>query len=215
MSDLPRFDFSGMDSYTDEEVSKATERKESKVFKPGQYDVVVDQVLAAKDPTDKNWRQIRVVYTAGGKQVSDFIMFPITKTTEFTGRSGKATSMPLIRLKNFMTALGLEVTGTNLKTLLSKTLSNPAQLVGKPLTVRIGYRKAHPKFVRDASNNTSVQIELNDGSVLCDAGGAALNFGNVDALLAHAESNQIEIEQFPNITDYVKSAKPAAAATNW
>lgn len=213
---MPSFDFSKADYKDDAELTKAVEEKaksSSTVFRPGRYEVVIEAAKFLKiNPNDSNWGDYEVQYKgANGRQIRDYLRVPY-KTQVF---GDKKSFGPYNHLKTFCAALGQELQTPTLADQLKKLFSKPEKLVGKSVTVEIGFRKGYIKWTGKAEDGTNRYVLCTrDHSEVRGSDGSALEFSDPKAAELYATDKNIAIDRFPNVLTYAKSAQATTGTTN-
>lgn len=216
--EMPRFDFSGASIKSEEDLAaaEAATNKGDKYFKPGKYDVVINRVEfrgAAK--SDPNWGNLEVEYRGTGeKLIRDYILVPFKDVTY----GEKKSLFPFQKVKQFCAALGHTVRVETLGDTLKSVFGNTTKLTGKSVSIEVGYRKGHIKWVgKTAEGNTILHIIDRDGNAVRDADLNALEFADREAAEQFANDNKIAIDKYVNVLSYTQSAtaQAPAKAANW
>jgi hypothetical protein len=215
--EMPRFNFSKSSIKTDEELQAAAEasNKGSKFFQPGKYEVVIDAVEykgpAKGDPT---WGNLEVTYKgAGEKTIRDYILVPFQDVKY----GDKGTLFPFRKVQNFGESLGTTVTMANLEAAMKALFANPEKLKGRPVSIEVGYRKGHVKYLGKHDDGTKrYGIVDRDGNSVRDADMKSVEFPDFEAALGYAEDQKIPVDKFVNVLSYEKSSVAAPkASTGW
>ena len=193
----------------------------SKYLDPGKHDVTIQSAEYTGPARDPNWGNFRLTLEGvGAKTTKAFLMVPMSDVEYTNPDTGKKTTFLYTKFVAFMKALGVGVTLETLEDVLNGNFSDPTkQLVGRPLTIDLGYDGNYIKYVgKDEIGGKVFNIVMADGSVLADTRGKALVFADMDAASAHAEANQIRIQKFASVLEYsapVGGKVKIAANSNW
>lgn len=216
---IPKFDFSESPIKTEEELQASPEslnQGQNKYFRPGRHDATIVKVEyqgQAKDPT---WGKFLVhLEGTGRKEIRSQVMVPF-KSVEFIDKSGRPTKFLYQKFVAFMASLGYTVKVQDLQTLLPEVWTKPENtLVGKTVGIDVGYRGNFIRYDgKDEIGQKKYTIEFADGSVLCDASKRVMYFADYDAVMAHAEANQTEIQRFVDVLSFV-TPKNATSNSGW
>lgn len=198
------------------QVTKTTSK--SKVFAPGLHEVTISEVKDMGVSSDATWTKIGLVLNGPGeKQIRSMVLVPHNDVT-FKGTSGKPTLVPFKTLKNFVDALGTELTVENVGQVLPMLFNNSEILVGLNLKIKVGYKGSHITYGgKDSTGTTQYNITLGNGTLMADAGAKTLTFANRDAASAYLTENSIDYAEFPSVLSYDKSETPnsLSADANW
>lgn len=172
------------------------EKKEVKFFLPGQHEVEIS-LLEEKKPvaSDPSWINYWLeVSGTGGKRTGVNVSVP----TESLSFAGKDDNYPKTKLLQLLSALGYDVTPKNLATILEQTFGKPERMVGRRLTIQVGYDGPH---LMPASGKFNLVSRW--GRALKDkATGEALSFADRAAAELYCETNKVKLQKFPVITEF-------------
>lgn len=212
--EMPRFDFSGATIKTDEELVAAEagdKKKGDKYFRPGQYDVVIEDVvfqgMAAKDP---NWGKLAITYKAGEKTIMDFVLIPFKDVTYGENK----TLFPFKKVQNLASALGTPVTIATLGDSMKTLFGRPEKLKGRPVKIEVGYQKGYVKYNgKNAEGATTYILCDKEHNPVRDNSLNVVTFPDFDAALGYATENKIPVDRYVNVLSYTASAVAATTAT--
>jgi len=220
MSNLPKFNFSGVSVKTDAELNAklAESDTRSKYFRPGKHVVTIGEVVYQGLAGDDRWGKFLLTLNGvGGKTTTSQLIVPL-KDVMYRTKAGKETAFMFKKMQNFMSALGVDLQISNLEDTLKANFSDLTTLVGTELEIDIGYNGNHIGYDgKTAAGESKFVIRMKDGSTIADQAGESEVFTTRDAALAHAESLQISIEEYSSVLNY--SVSPTGAklkvAGNW
>lgn len=179
-----------------EKSSQKKEKKEVKFFLPGQHEVEIS-LLEEKNPVaaDPTWINYWLEVTGtGSKRTGVNISVP----TESLSFNGKDDNYPKTKLLQLLSALGYEVTPKNLASILEQTFGKPERMVGRRMTIQVGYDSAHLVPAGGKLNLVSRW-----GRPLKDkATGEPLSFADRAAAELYCETNKVKLQKFPVITEF-------------
>jgi hypothetical protein len=184
--------------------ASGTEKSPSKVFKPGLHEIKVVEVSEPKpDSTDATWMNYLIKFEGvGGQRTSAFVRVPTTTLAHARDAVGRTEEY---RLRVFLRSLGRVASNETLLSDLEATFGAPKKgLVGKTLSVEIGYKKYHTS----SRGKGEVVILDGKGAPVLDADGEELVFP--DFASARAEGERLygnKFQAFPEVVKYVKSEK--------
>ncbi len=219
---LPKFDFSKATIKTSAQLDTelaALGEKQSKHFRPGQYEVEVTTVTHQGPAKDSNWHKFLLTLSGvGGKEITHQILVPVTDI-EYTTSAGKKT---LFMFKKFVSAMlaltGTAVTVENLQDVLIKNFTNAEKvLLGKRLSIDVGYEGNYVKYDgKTAEGGKRYLIALQTGAYVNDESGNPQIFGDYATAELRAEQLSIEISKYVNVIAMNKSSSaPMKAAVGW
>jgi hypothetical protein len=216
MTDLPKFNFSGVSVKSEEELNAklAESDTRSKYFRPGKHAVTINNVVYQGLAGDDRWGKFLLTLGGvGGKETTAQLIVPL-RDVMYRTKAGKETAFMFKKMVGFMKALNVDLTIGNLEDTLKTWFSNPAKsLVGQELLIEIGYNGNHIRYDgKDTTGSAKYVIQMKDGSVVCDSDTVPMIFTTKDAALAHAETLQISIEEYSSVLGY--EASPTAKRAN-
>lgn len=205
------FDFSG-NELTQEQFD-ALDKRGGKFFGPGVYNLEVTKAefhinkdtgkpFAAKDPT---WLNVKVTFSDGEKEKMAFLAVPTSKIL-YNENESKRPTWAFNKFREFMAGLGETVQSDagSLKAIVPKYFKDPRALVGKKMTIEMGYSKPHVAFIEK------------DVFKVCDKAGKGLLDDQTFASKELAQAAAIEAglgdisKNYVEILSYVKQEKPAS-----
>lgn len=190
----------------------------SKVFKPGLHEVTVGNVQFMGEGSDSTWTKVSITLKGPGeKTIRDLLMIP-HKDLMYKSPGKNPTMYPFKRLKDFILALGTEITPENAGTVLDLLFSKPTNLEGLNVKAKIGYKGTHVTYSgKDANGNAAYNVTLGNGSLLADTSGATLVFADRDSAAAHLNSQGVSFVSFPEVLGYELSSTPNSISpdTKW
>lgn len=207
---LPKFDFSKM-NLTDDQLNEQLKGDQKKsFFKPGKHEVkIVGIEYKGAVESDATWHKYRILFEGTyNKEISDLMMVPTSNVILNTSK-GEQSSYPYRKLKDFMTAVGVELSLTNLGEVLSKAFGEKSNLVGKDLAIECAYDGIHVKFQgKDATGNNKYQLVNKREEPLYDQ-----VFADHKSANEFGKKEGLEVEGFVDIMRYVASSTPNTAST--
>jgi hypothetical protein len=212
MSTAPKFNFSTLD-ITEEEFKAAEEKKTytPKFFEPGNYKLKITAAEFNKiSETDPTWFSVKITFSdASGRTIRHFLSVPTSKIRFNEGKSKYPTFM-FSQFKQFMAALGEEVT-VNKESLraIPKYFKDCSVLVGKVVDVDIGYKGPYVKYI----SKDEYQIIERDGPM--KEGDSIATFPTRDAAEAEAAARDLKITKFVDILKFNASEKAAEDEEGW
>lgn len=216
--EIPKFNFTGSSIKTDDEFNKQEgERSGGQYLRPGRHEVVITKVEYKGPATDPNWGKFTLTLTGtGDKTTRYFIMVPF-RDVMYVGKSGKPTGLMYKKFKDFMGALGVNLTVDSLGAVLPTYFSRDGEaLLGGKLAIELGYDGNYIKYAGKNEDGTKrYEIALKDGSVLLNKDTMQpVTFPDPAAAEAFATSTQIIIQKFPDILEVAQPAGgPSLSAT--
>ncbi len=210
---IPKFQFNNNSVKTDKELEeKLAKTGGNKYLNPGKHEVVIKSVEYVGAAKDSRWGKFKVLYEGtDAKTTNEILLVPFSEI-QYKGESGKETLFPYTRVQKFMKALGVDLKVQNLQDILTEYFSKPEKsLVGQVMAITVGYEGNYVEWRgKDTTGNSQYALVGKDGASF---GGV---FSSRDAALAHAEQNQISVEEYTRILSYAPSATPAKkVAGNW
>lgn len=221
MVSIPKFKLTKATIKTEAELQEKLSQQESKFkyLNPGNHDVTILSATYEGAARDPNWGKFKLVLEGMGKRTTtSFLMVPIADVEYRNPDSGKVTTYLYTKFVQFMGALGVTVTIESLEDVLNSNFANPDKtLVGRTLTIDLGFDGNYVKYVgKDEANVPVLNIIMKDGSALADPKGKALVFSDRDAAMAHAEANQIKIQEYASVLEYsIPTGEKSLRASNW
>lgn len=203
---IPRFSFNNATVKTEEELT-ALAPAGDKYFREGLHAVTITSAEYAGAAADPNWGKVKLTYTGtGGKTMLDTILIP-ERDVVYVTKAGKKTGFLFDKFRKFGASLGVKIQLATLGDTMATLFSNVGKtLVGKTLTVQIGYDGNHVAYLGKNSDDTKrYGIKMKDGSMIAKENGEVLEFPDVDSARAHGEALQIELEQYMNVLGYIES----------
>lgn len=140
---MPKFVFN--DLSTEDEIQAAIESaNKPKFFEPGSYDLrIINAEIKGPSKSDPTWVQVTLeLQGADGREIKHYLLVP-TNSFRFKSANGKETMFIYTKLREFLASIGEEVSADKARTVIPKLFSNPAVLVGRALSVDIGYDGYH------------------------------------------------------------------------
>lgn len=215
MSDVytPVFNFDGEVTSAEELDNLTTDT--NKVFRPGKRELEVTEVRPIGPArSDKSWHNYLVMFRGVGKEegkvITRFVLIPGTGKLTYTNKGGKESGWAFKGLRDFMAALGVDLTAENVKKVLPSYFSprNLNALVGKRLMGEIGFRGTHAKYIATSEDSGYIAL-VKDGDILMDTNGDAISFESYEEAESYAKENSInDYEAFPELI----SVEPLAAS---
>lgn len=220
MTDMPRFDFSGISVTTDEELQnlQAPRKSTSKVFQPGLHEVTISAMEYRGAPKgDASWIMFGVTYTGSssekggeGKEIRETILVP-TKDIKY---GEKQTVYPFTKLQTWCKALGVTLSIKTLQKDLATLFSDVSKLIGSNLAITVGYENASVGYTRSKDGSVAFFINKRNGSALTDEAGKTLTFPDRDAAQAYMDEAGIKYDAFPSVVGHSLSATPNRLKSN-
>lgn len=124
---------------------KAYEKKVTKFFSPGEYDLkVLEAELTDAVCKDPSWKQLALKLCDAEeiKSVRVWVQFP-TESLDYTGTTEKGAKFNVDTLLAVVRAFGYSTATSSLVASIAAVFENPSKLVGKTVKVKIGYRGNH------------------------------------------------------------------------
>lgn len=214
---VPSFTFNDFDFGHIEMTQAEFEAKEkggSKFFNPGVYNLEITKAefkideetgrpFAKKDPT---WLNVKVTMSDGEKEKMAFILVPTSKIL-FNENESKRPTWAFTKFREFMAALGETVQSDagSLKAIVPKYFKDPKALIGKKITIEIGYEKDHIAYVE----KDVYEVRNKAGKALLDG----QTFASRELAQAAATEAGLGdlLKVYSNIIAYVKAEKHVKA----
>jgi hypothetical protein len=220
---IPKFSFGGNSIKTDEELNaKLAETSTSggKYFRPGKHTVKIAAAVYQGQAGDDRWGKFLLTLNGVGEKTTTAQLIVPFKDVMYLAKSGKETIFMFKKIQNFMSGLGVNLTVGNLQDTLTTYFTNPGKsLVGKELVIDIGYAGNHVAYAgkNTVTGDAEYQIKMRDGSVVLNSSDLTpLLFSTRDAAMAHAESQQIKIEEYSSVLNYeVSPTAKLTAVAGW
>jgi hypothetical protein len=212
MSTAPKFNFSNLD-ITEEEFKAAEEKKNytPKFFSPGNYKLkIVGAEFNKISEADPTWFSVKITFgDTTGRTLKYYLSVPTSKIKYNEGKSKYPTFL-FAQFKQFMAALGEEVT-INKESLkaIPKYFNDCSVLVGKVVDVDVGYKGPYIKYI----SKDEYQIIERDGPM--KDGDAIAVFPTRDAAEAEAAARDLKIAKFVDILKFNASEKAAGDEEGW
>lgn len=216
MSDIPKFSFNNATVKTEEDL-KALTPNSDKYFRAGLHAVTITKAEYKGKASDPNWGKVWLTYTGtNDRTMLDCVLIP-EKDVVYLGKNGKKTGFVFTKFRKFMSGLGIDVSLETLGDTMTTYFGNVGKgLVGKTLTIEIGYQGNHVAYLgKNADDTKRYAIKMKDGTLLATPDGAVVEFPDVDSAKAHAEQLQIAIEEYMNVLDYQPAATKLTAVQGW
>ena len=210
MTNLPKFDLSSMALKSDDELKDALKGSTGdggKTFKPGKHEVTIQSSeFMGIVESDDTWARYRVIFEgAGGKTIRDTIMVPLKDITSFKKADGKTSNFPGRKCKQFLEAVGAEVTIKTLGDVLKTYFGKDNALVGLNLCVDVAYQGNHVKYLgKNAAGDMQLGLVNRKGERI----DGTPTFGSYDEANKYAEDNSVVIKRFPDVDSYSVSSTP-------
>ncbi len=211
--EMPKMDFSGASFKSDEELAayEATQNKGDKYFKPGRYEVVIDKVeFKGRNKNDDTWCDLVLTYKGTGEKTINSLVQVPTRDVKF---GPKGTTFPFKNLKDFCLAIGHQVGPKNLDVLKS-VFAKPESLVGRPVTIDVGYRKGYVKYVGKRPDGAAFYNLMDrDHNPIRDVDNNPVEFADRDAAFNYAADKNISVDKYVNVLAYSPSSVAQAAGS--
>lgn len=222
VNEIPKFSLSKAKIKTEEELQARIVEQgggEQKYLRPGKHDVTISSVTYEGKAKDDNWGKFLLTFAGlANKTTTTMLLVPLSDV-EYRTADGKVTTFLYTKFRNFMTALGINVTVDTLEDVLNGNFAKPEKtLVGRTVTIDLGYDGNHVKYIgKSEIGEKTYNITMRDGSTLSSGTGQTLTFSDYDSAMAHAETSQISIQKFPSVLSFTPSAnlKSVKTASNW
>lgn len=222
MVDIPKFKLTKATIKSEAELQTKlaeTSRFVNKYLDPGKHDVVLTAATYEGPGRDPNWGNFKITMEGGGKRTtSAYLLVPVSDVEYTNPDTGKKTTFLYTKFRQFMGALGVNVTIENLEDVLNDNFSKPEKtLVGRSVTIDLGYDGNFIKYMgKDEIGGKVYNIVMADKSTLADSRGKTLVFSDMDAAAAHAEANQIRIQRYSSVLEYsIPANLKKASGSNW
>lgn len=214
---VPSFTFNDFDFSHIEMTQAEFEAKEkggSKFFNPGVYSLEIIKAEFSLDKEtgspfskkDPSWLNVKVTMSDGEKEKMAFVLVPTSKIL-YNENESKRPTWAFSKFREFMAAVGETVQSDagSLKALVPKYFKDPKALVGKKITIEIGYTQDHIAFVE----KDVYEVRNKAGKALLD-GQTFASRELAQAAATEAGMGDL-LKVYSNIIAYVKSDKPAKA----
>ena len=183
---------------------------------PGSYELEVTSIEnKGTARTDSSWVRLQVTLTGiTGQTIKQFINVP-TVNVNFKKEDGSTTSFPYKLYKDFLTALGLDVTVGNVLT-HSRSLYVKNKIIGMRIKAQLGYRNAYAKYEgKDESGNTQYSLVYEDKTVTDAETQKPLLWNSKDAVENHAKVDLgiTKFDSFIQILQYEACPNPSQVST--
>lgn len=186
----------------------AESKAKKEFFKPGKHEVEITSVeYKGAVESDDTWHKFRVVFQGTfGKEISELFLVP-TKDVILNTKDGEKSAYPYRKLKDFMSAVGVELSLTTLGATLGKYFGEKSQLVGMNLSIETAFTGPHVKYMgKDEAGNNTYQIVNRREEAIDDA-----VFADYASAKKAAEDLGIALKGFVDVTKYVGSSTPNVA----
>lgn len=218
MTDLPKFNFSGMSVKSEEELNAKLAESDTRVkyFRPGKHTAKITNVVYQGLASDDRWGKFLLTLTGvGGKETTAQLIIPL-RDVMYRTKSGKESAFMFKKAQTFLRAIGVDLTINNVEDVLKEQFSKPEKtLVGQELVIEIGYNGNHIRYDgKTPTGDARYVIQKRDGSVVTDANAAPEVFTTREAALNHAETLDLPIEQYSSVVNYERVAGAPAALSN-
>lgn len=212
---MPKFTFKP--SITDEDLKKAEQETKvasvGKIFKPGQYHLKITEFVHHTSETNPNgvskadptWLVYKMV--VGGidtRSISTFVLVP-TKDLTFNVGVSKNPKFMAIKFVEFLRAVGLPDNVDAMGNVLQYITEKPEGLVGRDITVTIGYTGNHVMYNPE---NRQYSLLNRRGKEIVEGA----SFADRESAIAQAMELGLDIKSFPEITRM--AARPADTTGN-
>lgn len=204
MGTIPKFKF--VSSISEKElVAEETKLKgDSKQFSPGRYDLkIIDAMLHisknspdGRSSTDPNW--FMVILKIGGindKVVSHLLMVPTI--TDIYNKPGIKDPRILFKFfRDFVRSLGIDSSIENMGNVLNEYFVDVSALIGKELSVDIGYEGNHAKY--DTETKTFSIVNASEDKTLFSE-----SFPDRDSATAFAAGANLTLLPFTKVKKFI------------
>lgn len=178
------------------------ERKESRIFKPGDHEVIIkDAKETGPNRRDNDWIDYELqLEGAGGKQIRHWLSVPTTND-ESPILDGRFPGSTYKKLKSFLQALGVTVDRNNVADALDEYFTDPSRLVGMHVKINVGFRGIHLETQKGETGSLEYKLVGKNGDSYCDE-----VFDSADAAKAYVQQNDIKgFDDFPKVLSFQKS----------
>ena len=216
--EMPKFQLSSL-SFTDEELdAPETGGFKDKYFsKPGKYDTVISQVdYIGKAKNDDTWVNL-VVHFKGTdeKTINSLIQVP----TVDVAYGPKKTKFVFKKLQDFCRGIGVDLKVANAKDVVKKHFARPEKLVGKPVSIVVGYpdRKGYVKYAGKGASGQAVYNLMDAQHEPVRGVDGILEFADKASAELYAQEQMIPVEKYTQVLSYASAVGNANASTeeNW
>lgn len=204
MSEIKKFKFMSVASEKEIQEAAAPVRKS---FSPGKYDLkIIDAALNITDrnptgtsPSDPTWLVYKVVLGGiGDKSINHYVLVP-TATERFGAPGTKNPLFMFLKFREFLSGIGEDP--TKVQELLEPLFSDPIALVGKEVSVEIGYEGPHARY--NENDKTFSVVDTDDTTELLSD-----RFPDRDsATAAAAVQLKKELKNFTKVRKFVARPK--------
>jgi hypothetical protein len=210
MSSMPSFNFAPTGFENQEELREAagfSKKKTSRVFDKGIYDLqIISAANTGEDRFDSSWMQTEIVLSDGSRRMKKWLKVP---TVSIRYNEGPNNSYPLrqfMELQAFLACFGeqLDPTADSLSNLIPKYFGDPSVLIGKILTVELGYYRNYVMYV----DGKYQLVDKKDEPISDEL------FETRMEAEAEAKANGINIQRFPEILKFIASEQ-SVTTNSW
>jgi len=187
---------------------------EDKFFKPGTHQVTIKSVVYQGTANDDRWGKFLLTLEGtNSKTMTDKILVPLQGPVFTSAKSGKNTGYPYKKFKNFMSALGIEISVPTLESAVIESFTSPdTVLVGRSVSANMGYDSNSIGYEgKDEAGIKLYNITMRDGSTLANAAGKTINFPEREVAKEYAEQHGI-ILGYVNVLSYNQGEAVVAGA---
>lgn len=214
--EMPSFDFSSLSFESDEEMDAADAAakgggfKDKYFSKPGQYDTVIAKVdYLGKAKNDDTWVNL-VVHFEGtdGKTINSLVQVP----TQDVVYGPKKTTFVFKKLKDFCRGIGHDLTVKNVKDTVKKNFARPEKLVGKAVSIIVGYpeKRGYVTYAGKNQLGGAVYNLMDQQHQPLRSADGILEFSDKASAELYATEQMIPVEKYTQVLSYASAVGKTA-----
>lgn len=212
---MPVYDFSegGFGDFL-ETVQAADEKSTRKFMAPGEHAVRITEVeYKGTAKNDDGWDAFNLVLTNAENQSIKYYVMVMKPNIGRSWYGPEKSPFPAQKLKQLLVAFGSSdiKSDADLTGALKKYLSNPVKLIGRELTIDVGYNKPHLKYSGKRDDGKAVYTIVTGTGELHEKFNGEV-FGLQEAK-AVAEANDVTLQAFAGVLKVTRKGAGKSSAS--